>query len=116
MSDLAGPGEPRLRSPSPGRGGRFDDGGRRSPPPSLDRWNATNDRNGSNAPPARGRSVEFGNAVGTILLPVAIGTSLITNIVQLAMLPTLKFSMTPIVVALMLIVRTCSRIHPIALP
>jgi len=60
MSDLAGPGEPRLRSPSPGRGGRFDDGGRRSPPPSLDRWNATNDRNGSNAPPARGRSVEFG--------------------------------------------------------
>lgn len=60
MSDLAGPGEPRLRSPSPGRGGRFDDGGRRSPPPSTEKWNTTNDRNGNNALPARGRSVEFG--------------------------------------------------------
>ncbi|KAI9615395.1 hypothetical protein KEM48_005597 [Puccinia striiformis f. sp. tritici PST-130] len=62
MSDLAGVGEPRIRSPSPGRGGRFDDAGRRSPPPPIDRWNAGNDRNG-NGPPgsnSRGRSAEFG--------------------------------------------------------
>ncbi|PLW18270.1 hypothetical protein PCASD_16065 [Puccinia coronata f. sp. avenae] len=62
MSDLAGCADPRLRSPSPGRGGRFDDGGRRSPPPSMDRWNGTNDRNGTGPPGlnSRGRSVEFG--------------------------------------------------------
>ncbi|KAA1086717.1 hypothetical protein PGT21_009587 [Puccinia graminis f. sp. tritici] len=57
MSDSAGLEEPRLRSPSPGRGGRFDDGGRRSPPPPGDRWNGGNGPPGSNS---RGRSVEFG--------------------------------------------------------
>ncbi|WAQ91949.1 hypothetical protein PtA15_15A342 [Puccinia triticina] len=62
MSDLAGLGEPRLRSPSPGRGGRFDDAGRRSPPPPADRWNGGNDRNGTGPPGSnlRSGSAEFG--------------------------------------------------------
>lgn len=60
MSDLAGLGEPRLRSPSPGRGGRFDDGDRRSPLPS-DRTLGPGDRaaSGPQASSHRGRSAEF---------------------------------------------------------
>ncbi|KAI9607999.1 hypothetical protein H4Q26_005452 [Puccinia striiformis f. sp. tritici PST-130] len=71
MSDLAGVGEPRIRSPSPGRGGRFDDAGRRSPPPPMDRWNAGNDRNGNGPPGSNSRGGlrnSVGNAEGTIPL------------------------------------------------
>ncbi|MBW0491899.1 hypothetical protein O181_031614 [Austropuccinia psidii MF-1] len=57
ISEFGVPGEPRPRSPSPGRGGRFDDGGRRSPAPS-DRWNGSVDRSsaGPTAATHRGRS------------------------------------------------------------
>lgn len=63
MSDLAGGwADSRPRSPSPGRGGRFDDAGRRSPPPFADRWSAGGpDRpNGPPGGPYRTRSPDFG--------------------------------------------------------
>ncbi|CAH7670283.1 expressed protein [Phakopsora pachyrhizi] len=67
MSDFAsGLGEPRIRSPSPGRGGRFDDGGRRSPPlppPLQERWSGNSmerSASGGPGPSHRGRSPDFG--------------------------------------------------------
>lgn len=51
----------RPRSPSPGRGGRFDDGGRRSPPPFNDRWSSAHpDRPNNGQAPYRNRSPDFG--------------------------------------------------------
>ncbi|KAG0145097.1 hypothetical protein CROQUDRAFT_671995 [Cronartium quercuum f. sp. fusiforme G11] len=66
MSDVAGGwavGETRPRSPSPGRGGRFEDGGgRRSPPTSsADRWPHNGQPGGTGGGGGhRGRSPDFG--------------------------------------------------------